>query len=113
MSSGRKRFKILTHVKSDGTWPSSLQVPRLYTCPAYVVAAWCPKRRRFRIKQALAVGIPYSWSESRYARIADKGNPVDVMGQQLAAQNGLPWVKTFDPSWKLHDLMLMRLKGKV
>lgn len=85
-------------------------------CPEYVVFAWCPKRRRFRAKETLAVGVPYDawyrWGRSVPRVDEDSPNFIDY-GQQLAAQNGLHWVKTFDPQWKLHDLMLMRLKGKV
>ncbi len=38
--------------------------------------------------------------------------PQDV-GRQLAAQAGLFWLKNFNASWKLKDLVAMRLKGKL
>lgn len=119
MPNWRRQFKILTHRKTVGTWPSSLNIPRSYDCPEYVVVSWCKKRKRFRFKYAIATGIPYSWSESKMFRLGPrrtlipKEDAIDSFGSELAAQNGLPWVRCFDPSWKLHDLMLMRLKGKI
>ncbi len=123
MSSGRKRFKILTQRLTSGTWVSSLGVPRAYNCPEYVIKAWCPTRKRFRDKDTLAVGIPYPWSETR-PRIPWWRSPskmtvhpyvdaIDSFGSQLATQNGLPWIRNFNPSWKMQDLLLLRLKGKI
>lgn len=111
MPNWRRQFKILTHVPVPISWVHSF--PGVSQCPEYVVYSWCPKRKRFRLKQTLAIGVPYysSWCWKR--RCFETETTHHVYGQQLADQHGIPWVKTFDPSWKLHDLMLMRLKGKV
>jgi len=102
------------------------KVPPIETCPDLLKGVQAALDKQIKANLLLQeenkqlTGLPYAWSETRI-RLRDipkyglpgYANVVDSYGQQLADQNGIPWVKTFDPSWKLHELMLMRLKGKV
>lgn len=122
-----KSFKILTHRPIDVIWKPTLVPDPIYgqggfsQCPEYVAYTWCRRRKKFRReKEVLAVGVPYEcwwrWgSRSQRRGWIDRGDNTDYarFGKELAAQNGLHWIDGFDPAWKMQDLVLLRLKGKI
>ena len=68
MPNWRRQFKILTHVPLLG---------RYHSIPEFVIVSWCKKRKRFRIKERLAVGMAF--------------RRPDEFGKQLAEQHNLPF----------------------
>lgn len=110
-------FKVLTYVDTLVYWPHSVTDFRptgITPCPEYVIYTWCTRRNRFRMSKSIAIGVPFDgWRKWGRGRATAGNEDCIEFGKQIAQQNGIPWVKNFDPSWKLHDLMLMRLQGKV
>lgn len=110
-----KAFKILTHKPIQVKWVhhGTGYLDYLQEAPEFIEYHWCRRRKRFRESGKLAVGVPYDgWARWGKSKRYNNSDCIDF-GKELAAQNGLHWIEDFNPSMKMKDLLLLRLKGKI